>query len=102
MEIDEIKQRRLEELQGQLEQQQQEETQLHQQISQIELIIKQKLTKDALSRLGNIKVGYPEKYIQLLAILGQLIQKVNVVNDNMLKDILIKLQLTHKFSIKRK
>lgn len=102
MDLDEIKQRKMEELQEKMQNQMDEETQLQQQINQVELIVKQRLTKEALSRLGNIKIAYPEKYIQLLSVLGQLISRVNIVDDNMLKDILIKLEPKHKFKIRRK
>lgn len=86
-----------------MERQMQEEDQLQQQIKQVESVVKTKLTKEALSRFGNIKAAYPEKYVQLLAVLGQLIQKIDVIDDNMLKDILIKLEpKKHKFKIIRK
>lgn len=85
-----------------IQKQMQEEEQLQQQIAQLESVVKTRLTKEALSRFGNIKVAYPEKYIQLLAVLGQLVQKFNVIDDNMLKDILVKLQPKHKFKVIRK
>jgi len=100
-ELEIIRQKKMEEIQK-LQQQMEEEAQLQQQVSQIEMIVKQRLTKDALSRFGNIKTAYPEKYIQLLAVFGQLISKVSVVDDNMLKEILIKLEPKHKFKIRRK
>src|SRR3989344_8167021 len=102
-ELDELKRVKMEELQKQLQNQQEEEEQLQQQINQIEAIVKTKLTKDALSRIGNIKAAHPEKYIQLLAVLGQLIAKVNVIDDKLLKDILVKLEpKKHQFNVRRK
>jgi len=102
-ELEELKKIRVEELQKQLQGQQEEEEQLQQQINQIEAIVKTKLTKEALSRLGNIKAAHPEKYIQLLAVLGQLIGKFNAIDDKLLKDILVKLEpKKHQFNVRRK
>ena len=87
----------MEEMQSQM----QEQIQLQQQINQVEQIVKQKLTKDALIRFGNIKSEHKEKYIQLLAVLAQ--SNVNVIDDNMLRDVLQKLTpKKHEFRIKRK
>jgi len=82
-----------------------EEMQLQQQIQQLELMVKQKLTKKALERFGNVKAAHPEKAIQLLAVLGQAIQTGRIddqVDDNQLKDILLKITPEKKeFKIKR-
>ena len=94
MDNEEIKQRKIEELQNQNEQ--------LVQIDELESIIKTKLSKEALSRIGNIKTVYPEKYLQLLSILSHLIQKTNVIDDSMVKDILLKLQQKKEFKITRK
>lgn len=79
--------------------------QLQQQIQQLELMVKQKLTKKALERFGNVKAAHPEKAIQLLAVLGQAIQTGRIddqVDDNQLKDILLKITPEKKeFKIKR-
>ena len=58
-----------------------------------EAVVKQVFTKDALSRYGNIKAAHPEKAIQVLVVLGQLIQqgKVNQINDAQLRELLKKL-----------
>ncbi len=72
---------------------QEEQMQLQQQIEQLEIVVKQKMTKQALERFGNIKSAHPEKAIQLLAILGQAIQagKIEEIDDDQLKEILMKL-----------
>ena len=89
-------------IQSQLEEQQQ----LQQQIEQLETVVKQFLTKEALERFGNLKAAHKEKAIQLLAILGQAIQQGQIkekINDDQLKELLKKMQpekkdfkITHK------
>ncbi|MFH1642881.1 MAG: DNA-binding protein [Nanoarchaeota archaeon] len=88
-ELEALKQRRIAELQQQ-GMQQQEQAQLQDQIDQLENIVKQVLTKDALSRLGNIKAAHPEKAIQLLVVLAQYIQQnqLSQINDVQLKEII--------------
>ncbi len=82
-----------------------EEMQLQQQVQQLEMLVKQRLTKQALERFGNIKSAHPEKAIQLLAVLGQAIQSGQIndqIDDEQLKEILIKLTPEKKeFKIKR-
>ncbi|MDP6265465.1 MAG: DNA-binding protein [Candidatus Woesearchaeota archaeon] len=96
-ELDEIKQRKMEELkQSQLEQSQQqslEEDQIKQQIAQLEIMIKQALTKDALQRYGNLKTASPDKAVQVLVILAQALQsgQITKVDDDTLKEILKKI-----------
>lgn len=98
--LEDIRRRKLEEMMAQ----QQEEQLVQQQIQQLEAMIKQKLTKKALERFSNIKAAHPEKAVQLLVILGQLIQagKVNMIDDNQLKDLLVRLTPKKKdFKIKK-
>jgi|TARA_B100001964_G_C14237318_1_gene603123 programmed cell death protein 5 len=107
-ELEEIKKRKLEELKkaqlGQLQQQANEEEQLKQQIQQLELMVKQALTKEALQRYGNLKSAFPERAVQLLVILANAIQsgQINKIDDNTLKEILKKLSPEKKhIKIKR-
>ncbi len=101
-EIERIRQNKLKELQ----EKQQEELQLQQQIQQLETVVKQFLTKEALQRYGNLKAAHPEKAIQLLVILSQLIQQGKIkgkVDDQQLKEILKQITPGKKeFKIKRK
>jgi len=96
-ELKEIKQRKMEELKNsqleQMQQQNQEEAEMKQQIAQLEMIVKQALTKEALQRYGNLKAGFPEKAVQLLVILAQAIQsgQIKNIDDNALKGILKKI-----------
>ena len=99
--LEEIKRKKFEELmrfqQEKLQQQASEQSQMQQQIEQMEDIIRQVLTKEALARYGNLKTAHHEKALQLLVILFQAIQKGQIqgkVDDSTLKKILE--QLTPK------
>jgi len=102
--LEEIKQKKLQEMmQGQPEAQ--EEAQLQQQIQQLEALVRPKLTKKAAERYGNLKIAHQEKAIQVLVLLAQAIQagQINQVDDNQLKEILMKLTPKKKeFKIRRK
>jgi len=86
-ELEEIRQRKMQELQNQAN----EQAQFQQQVSQLETIVKTILTKEALQRYGNIKAAHPEKAVQLLALIGQMMQKGNTrkITDEELKKMLI-------------
>lgn len=93
--LDEIKKRKLEELmrlqQNSLQQQANEQAQVQQQVEQIESVVRQFFTKEALARYGTLKTAHREKALQLLVVLFQAIQKGQVqgkVDDSTLKKIL--------------
>ena len=99
--LDDIRKRKLGELmrlqQENLQQQPDEQAQMQQQIERIEKIVRQFLTKEALTRYGNLKTAHQEKALQLLLVLFQTIQKGQVhgkIDDSLLKKILE--QLTPK------
>ena len=107
-ELEKIRKKKLEQLQnmqqGNIQNQMQEDAQAQQQIEQLEILVKQKLTREALQRYGNVKAAHPEKAVQLLVILAQAIQQgqIDKVDDTTLKQILIKLTPEKKdFKIKR-
>ncbi|MBL7054572.1 hypothetical protein ISS05_02345 [Candidatus Woesearchaeota archaeon] len=106
-ELDQIRQKKIEQLQRSQQekfQQTNEESQMQLQIEQLESIVKQALTKDALQRFGNLKAAHPEKAMQLLAILAQALQQgqISQIDDNTLKEILIKITPEKKeFKIKK-
>lgn len=84
---------------------QQEESELQQQIQQLEEIVRARMTKEALQRYGNVKTAFPEKAIQALIVLAQLIQaeRINQIDDVQFKEILQKLTPEKKeFKINRK
>jgi programmed cell death protein 5 len=107
-ELEQIRQKKLEELKqhqlDKLQEQQQEDIKLQQQLQMLESVVKQKLTKKALERYGNIKVAHPEKAVQLLAILGQAIQSegIDTIDDDQLKEILKRLEPQKEMKITRK
>ena len=104
-ELERIRQQKIEEMQRkQLQQQFQEELQLQKQIEQLEELVRGVLTKKALQRYGNLKTAHPDKAVQLLVVLAQLIQQgVKRIDDKKLKEILLKITPKKKeFKIKRK
>ena len=103
MSLDEIRKKKLEEMKNM--QGVNEEQQLQQQIQEIESVVKTKLTKDALERYGNIRTAYPEKAVQLIVLLGEFLQsgKVDIIDDNMLKEIIMRITPKKKeFRIRRR
>ncbi len=108
--LEELRRRRMEELQGQITAQQTEELreqiQLQKQVALLESIAKQKMTKEAVTRYGNLKSAHPEKAIQLIAILAQAIQQGQIteqITDEKLKSLLIQLEPPKKeFKITKK
>ena len=107
-ELEEIRQRRVAELQEQLQsqmiQQNQEEQEVRSKIGQLETFVKPRLTRDALIRYGNIKTAFPDKAVQVLVILYQAMTKrnINQINDEELKELLKELEPKKKeFKIKK-
>ncbi|MGB9674733.1 MAG: DNA-binding protein [Nanopusillaceae archaeon] len=66
---------------------------LEEELNKIYLFIKPYLTKEALQRLSNIKLVYPDRYIKVLLILYQNIQagRIEKVDEELLKKILLQL-----------
>jgi len=82
-----------------------EQEQLAAQIEQLESVVKTKMTKQAIERYGNVKIAHPEKAVQAMAFLAQMLQTGNVseIDDNQLKALLRKLSPEKKeFNIKRR
>lgn len=95
--LDDIRKKKLEELMHLQQEKSQEHAQIQQQVEQMENIVRQFMTKDALARYGNLKTAHHEKALQLLLILFQAIQKGQIqdkINDSILKKVLE--QLTPK------
>ena len=84
------------------EEQYSEQLNIQQQMASLENIAKRHLTKDALSRFGNIKIAHPEKAVQLLLAIAKIVESgYNEVDDIMLKEILSGFQENnHKATIK--
>lgn len=103
-ELDQIKMRRLQQMQQEQNSAMHQEALLQQQLDQVEALIKQHMTKDAIQRYGNIKSAHPEKALQILAVLGKGIEagQLKTVDDVMLKNLLSRLQEEKRdFNIRR-
>ena len=100
-ELEALRNKRLE----QLQRQQQEQQEFQQQVETLEAYVKQHLTKPALSRYGNLKSAHPEKAVQVLTVLAQILQsgQLKNIDDEQLKDILHRMQPPKKeFKITRR
>ncbi len=99
--LEQLRQSRLLELQ----QETIEEQQAQQQISQLEALVKSKMTKEAISRYATLKSAHPEKAMQTLLVLAQLIQakQVTIIDDMHLRMLLTKINPEKRdFKITRK
>ena len=95
----------LEETRQQKMQQMQQEQKLMQQIQQLETLVKSRMTKEAVQRYGNIRTANPELSIQILALLGQLLQtgKVDVIDEEKFKEIMLRITpQKREFRLRRK
>ena len=96
-ELDDLRKKKLAMLQKQYQQQSgnelDEQSQFAQQVEMLEDMVKQHLTKEAWSRYTNIKAADPERAVQILAVLGQLVQSRRTVqiDDEQFKLLLMKL-----------
>lgn len=73
----------------------QKQLELQKQIQLLETTVKQFLAREAITRYGNIKAAHPQKAMQIITILAQLIQSGQIkeqINDAQFKEMLLKLQ----------
>jgi programmed cell death protein 5 len=92
--LEELKRRKLLELQRQLQEEALRQEQLRQVEEQKRIVLKSILTPEARSRLSNIKMARPEFAAQIEALLIQLAQAGQVkqrITDEQLKEILRRL-----------
>jgi DNA-binding TFAR19-related protein (PDSD5 family) len=82
MEIEEIKRRKLEELMTRQQEALEEQAKFQQQVELVENFAKRYLNKDALVRYSSLKSAFPEKAIQVAALI------VQFVNNGMIKKVL--------------
>jgi programmed cell death protein 5 len=94
-ELEQIRQRKLQQVQAQqlnsqFQDQMQQEAMLQQQFENIEAVVKQHMTREAVSRYGNIKAAFPEKAVQSLVVMARAIEtrQVTQIDDNLLKHFL--------------
>lgn len=104
-ELEQIRMKKLQKMQTDaLNSQLQQELALQQQVEQIESAVKQSMTKEAVSRYGNIKAANPEKAIQTLVVMARALEtrQITQINDDLLKHFLGALTpQKRKMSIKR-
>ncbi|MDA1197108.1 MAG: hypothetical protein O2779_04045 [Nanoarchaeota archaeon] len=65
-----------------------------QQVAQLEMACKQKMTKDAIERYSNVKAGHPDKAMKVLQIIGLGIQSGQLqetIEGDQLKELLLKI-----------
>jgi DNA-binding TFAR19-related protein (PDSD5 family) len=93
-ELEAIRMKKLQEMQSsinnqQINEQMQQEAML-QQLEAVESAVKQHMTKEAVSRYGNIKTAYPEKAMQALMIMARAIEtrQITKIDDALLKHFL--------------
>jgi DNA-binding TFAR19-related protein (PDSD5 family) len=77
-ELEAIRARKLEELHAQAR----EEQQFQSEIDQLESIVKQKLTKEAVERYYNIKAANPQLAVQVLVLLSKVVPKEGAMIDD--------------------
>ena len=80
-----------------------DEEQFQEQLAQLESTVKQRMSKEAVSRLGNIKTAHPEKAIQAMLLLAQALQKKQIshIDDTIFKQVLQSLAEKKDTIIKR-
>jgi DNA-binding TFAR19-related protein (PDSD5 family) len=74
-----------------MQNQNQERQKLQEQLEQLELFAKQRMSPEAISRYGNLKAAHPEKAIQSIAIITQMVNEGKVqgmVSDEEYKKLL--------------
>lgn len=69
------------------------EAELQQQVAEIESNVKQLMSAEALERYCNVKLAHPQKALQALVVIAQMIQAGNVrtIDDTQFKSVLVHL-----------
>ena len=102
-ELEKLRQKKILEMQKQQETELQEHQRAQEEITNLESLVKEYLTKEALERFGNIKAAHPQKAFQVIGIISQMIQnrQINAINDQQLKKILKTITPKMDFKIRR-
>ena len=80
-------------------QDQQKQAQVLKQVEALERTIKQYLSKEAITRYGTLKTAHPDKAMQVLLVLAELIQNKQIthpLSDAEFKSILLQIQKPRK------
>lgn len=78
--------------------------QLKEQISMLESVAKQHMTREAISRYGNLKVVHQEMAIKSIAFIAQAVQLGQIrekISDTQFKEILRQIQEKKEFRFKK-
>ena len=87
MDLEKIREQKIKELQAN----QEEQEKMQEEVAALETNAKQFLDKDAVVRYGNLKSAFPEKSLQVVAVISQLAQQGQIkqkLNDEEFKEIL--------------
>lgn len=94
-----------EQIDEQVSEQLNEQIKLAQQIRLLENIAKQKMTKEAIARYGNLKLAHPEVAIKAITVIAQAVQLgqiKDIIDDEKFKELLEQIQQDKKrFRIKK-
>ena len=74
---------------------QEEKQKIEQQVAVLDDLAKQWMSKEAVMRYGALKAAYPERALQVAALIGQLVQQGQLkqkISDAELKSLLMHLQ----------
>ncbi len=99
MNIEEIRQKKIQELQSQMDEKAVEEQKALQQINAIESMAKQAMTPEAIARYNTLKTAHPEKALQAIAMIAQAASKNQLaekVTDEQFKTLLIRMETEKK------
>lgn len=95
MNLEEIRQKKIKELQSQMDEKAAEEQRAIQQINAIESVARQAMTPEAIARYSTLKTAHPEKALQAIALIAQAATKNQLaekVTDEQFKTLLIKME----------
>lgn len=99
MNIEEIRQKKLQELQSQMDEKAAEEQKAIQQINAIESMARQAMTPEAIARYSMLKTAHPEKALQAIAMIAQAASKNQLaekVTDEQFKTLLMRMEPERK------
>ena len=73
------------------EREQQDAAEFEAQVQQLETLVRGHLSREALVRYGSIKSAHPERALQILVVLGKLVNtgKVGTITDEQFKQLLL-------------
>jgi len=79
-----------------------EQMDLARNIKMLEELAKRKMTKEAISRYGNLKIAHPELAIKAISLIAQASQsgQINTVDDLQFKELLRQIQDKKTFRLK--